>query len=234
MPEDELRLNSLLARLPADEFARLVPRLELVDLEVREELYRFREPMPAVYFPLTAVVSMLTRTGGRPAPVEVATVGFEGMVGLPVFLGAAVSPTDACSQVPGRAARLPVAGFRDVLAQDGQLHAVLHRYTQTVIVQLSQNVACNLVHVVEQRAARWLLTTGDRMRGHRFPLTQDFLAQMLGVRRSTVSAVAGKLQTDGLITYRRGELEILDRDRLEDTACECYRIIKDEFDSLVD
>jgi CRP-like cAMP-binding protein len=124
---------------------------------------------------------------------------------------------------------------REVMRGDGNRYAaVLHRYTQMVIVQLSHHVACNLVHVVEQRAARCLLTIGDRMRGHQFPLTQDFLAQMLGVRRSTVSEVAGKLQTGGLITYRRGELEILDRERLEDTACECYRIIKDEFDSLVD
>jgi CRP-like cAMP-binding protein len=101
-----------------------------------------------------------------------------------------------------------------------------------MITQLSQNVACNLVHLVEQRAARWLLTTSDRVRGDRFPLTQDFLAQMLGVRRTTVSEVASKLQNDGLITYRRGELEILDRPRLEDTACECYRIIRAEFDGL--
>lgn len=232
MSGDDLHLNALLARLPADEFTRLAPRLEQVDMDVRDELYRYQESMPAVYFPLTGIVSMVIQTDDRPAPVEVGTVGFEGMLGLPVFLGATASPTEAFCQVRGRLARLPVAGFREFLTRDGQLHALLHRYTQMMIVQLSQNVVCNLVHVVERRAARWLLTTSDRVRSERFSLTQDFLAQMLGVRRTTVSEVACRLQGEGLITYRRGELEVLDRTGLENTACECYRVIKSEFESL--
>jgi CRP-like cAMP-binding protein len=232
--EDEYRLNTLLARLPAEEFLRLAPRLEPADLRVRDQLYRYREPMSAVYFPLTAVVSMVTHTAGRHAPVEIGTVGFEGMVGLPAFLGVTTSPTAAFCQIPGRVAGLPIARFGEFLTQDGRLHAMLHRYTHTMIAQLSQNVVCNMVHLVEQRAARWLLTCGDRVRSDRFPLTQEFLAQMLGVRRSTVSEVASKLQSDDLITYQRGELEILDRPRLRDTACECYHVIKAEFDGLTD
>jgi CRP-like cAMP-binding protein len=154
------------------------------------------------------------------------------MVGLPLFLGAAKSSTAAFCQVPGTAAALSADDFREFLNHDGQLHSLLHRYTQTVMMQMSQSVACNVAHLTEQRAARWILATGDRTRSDHFPLTQEFLAQMLGVRRSTVSPIAAKLQADGLLTYTRGNITILDRKRLTSVACECYEIIKNEFDTF--
>jgi len=228
------RRNIMLARLSDEEFTRLRPDLEIIHPDLKEQVYERGRPIEAVYFPLDAVYSMVTVVGGERGLVEVATVGYEGMVGLPLFLGAATSPTIAYCQVPGAAARLSADDFRQFLAQDGQLHGLLHRYTQTTMVQMAQNVACNVAHVAEQRAARWILTTGDRTRSDRFPITQEFLAQMLGVRRTTVSEVASKLQADGLITYTRGELTILDRRRLTDAACECYTIIRNEFDQLAD
>lgn len=228
--EDELRLNALLAALPGPEFDRLRTLLKVVDVELRQDVFRWREPISEVHFPLSAVYSMVALTPQDRVQVEVATIGFEGMVGLPLFLGATASPNTVFAQVPGRAATLSAADFRDFLATDGALHGLLHRYTQTSLVQVSQNVVCNSTHSAEQRAARWLLTTGDRVRRDTFPLTQDFLAQMLGVRRQTVSESASRLQADGLIQYSRGIVTISDRPSLEDTACECYRIIRFEFE----
>jgi CRP-like cAMP-binding protein len=229
---DELRLNALLAGLPPAEFDRLCPLLEVVDVELRREVQRRREPVTEVHFPLSSVYSMVALTEEERVQVEVATIGSEGMVGLPLFLGATASPNTVFVQVAGRAAVLSAADLSDFLARDGALHGLLHRYTQTSLVQVSQNVVCNNAHSVEQRAARWLLTTADRVRSDRFPLKQDFLAQMLGVRRQTVSESAGRLQADGLITYTRGVVTIADRPALEATACECYLIIRHEFDQV--
>jgi CRP-like cAMP-binding protein len=191
-----------------------------------------RELIAEVHFPLSSVYSMVALADHQHPQVEVATIGYEGMVGLPLFLGATTSPNTAFAQVAGRAAILSAADFRDFLATDGALHSLLHRYTQTSLVQVSQNVVCNTVHSTEKRAARWLLTTGDRVRSDTFPLTQDFLAQMLGVRRQTVSESASRLQADGLIQYTCGIVTIADRAALEAGACECYRIIRDEFEQL--
>ena len=155
------------------------------------------------------------------------------MVGLPLFLGVTTSPTAAFCQIPGRAARLSARDLAEFLSGDGRLHSLLHRYTQTTMAQLSQNVVCNSAHTAEQRAARWLLTSSDRVRSDRFLLTQEFLAQMLGVRRPTVSEVASKLQADGLISYSRGTITITDRPRLTNVACDCYRVIKEEFDTII-
>jgi CRP-like cAMP-binding protein len=170
-----------------------------------------RELIAEVHFPLSSVYSMVALADHQHPQVEVATIGYEGMVGLPLFLGATTSPNTAFAQVAGRAAILSAADFRDFLATDGALHSLLHRYTQTSLVQVSQNVVCNTVHSTEKRAARWLLTTGDRVRCDTFPLTQDFLAQMLGVRRQTVSESASRLQADGLIQYTCGIVTIADR-----------------------
>ena len=227
---DELRLNALLAALPEDELDRLRSLAVVVDVELRQEVHRRREPVTEVHFPLSSVYSMVALTEQDRVQVEVATIGYEGMVGLPLFLGATASPNTVFAQVAGRAAVLPAADFRDFLATDGALHGLLHRYTQTVLVQVSQNVVCNSTHSAEQRAARWMLTTGDRVRRDAFPLTQDFLAQMLGVRRQTVSESARRLQDDGLIHYRRGVVTIVDRPALEAVACECYGILRREFD----
>jgi CRP-like cAMP-binding protein len=227
---DELTQNAILAALGDEELGRLRSMLDLVEVELKEEVYQYREPITGVYFPISAVYSIVGLADGE--TVEVGTVGFEGMVGLPLFLGATTSPTTAFCQIPGQAARLSAADLVEFLADDGQLHSVLHRYTQTTMAELSQNVVCNSAHTTTQRAARWLLTTGDRVRSDRFPLTQEFLAQMLGVRRPTVSDVASKLQSEGLISYSRGTIVITDRLRLNEAACDCYRIIKAEFDAI--
>jgi CRP-like cAMP-binding protein len=228
---DELVQNAILAALGDDELDRLRSMAEVVDLRVRDQVYGYRKPITEVYFPTTCVLSMVAVADDRLA-VEIGTVGYEGMMGLPLFLGAVSSPTEAFCQVAGRAARMTADQLMAFFSGDGQLHSLLHRYTQTVMAQLSQNVACNTIHSTEQRAARWLLTTADRVRADEFHLTQEFLAQMLGVRRPTVSEIASKMQADGLITYTRGDLTILDRRRLTKIACSCYEILKAEFDAI--
>lgn len=230
---DELTQNAILGAMADGELDRLRPMLQLVDMRIRDEVYSYRARITEVYFPITCVLSMVAVADDRMS-VEIGTVGYEGMVGLPLFLGSVTSPTAAFCQVSGRAARLAADDLSAFLTRDGRLHDLLHRYTQTLMAQLSQNVACNSVHSAQQRCARWLLTTADRARSDHFRLTQEFLAQMLGVRRPTVSDIASKLQADGLITYSRGDLAILERDRLTDVACSCYKIIKDEFDAIPD
>lgn len=223
--DNELRQNRILAQLPGGEFDRLRPLLEVLDAQVREQVYSPRTAITEIYFPLTAVYSMVALVDER-VVVEVGTIGFEGMVGLPLFLGSATSPNAAFCQIPGRAARMKAADLRDFLADDGDLHRLLHRYTQATMVQLSQNVICNATHPTAQRAARWMLMSADRVRSGEFPLTQEFLGQMLGVRRPTASATAGALQAEGLIRYSRGVITILDRSALRDRACECYEIVR--------
>jgi CRP-like cAMP-binding protein len=154
------------------------------------------------------------------------------MVGLPLFLGAGSSPHASFCQIPGQAVRLHADSLRTVLADDGALHRALNRATQATMVQVAQNVACNNGHDLEQRAARWLLTTHDRVVRDHYPLTQQFLAQMLGARRPTVSQVAQRLQDRGLISYSRGILRILDRPGLEAVCCPCYDIVRAEFDAI--
>jgi CRP-like cAMP-binding protein len=185
-----------------------------------------------VYFPISAVF-FLVATAGERVVVEVATIGREGMVGLPLFLGVGSSPHACFCQVAGSAARLSAEGLRLALSGDGALHGLLNRYTQGTMVQIAQNVVCNIAHTAEQRACRWLLTTHDRVGRDQFPLTQDFLAQMLGVRRPTVSETASRLQADDLIRYRRGVMTICNRAALERMACPCYAVVKGEFDAMM-
>jgi CRP-like cAMP-binding protein len=231
MAEDSLERNAILAALPADELARLRDDLELVDAQIREQVYQPGGPVPAVYFPLASVFSMVGMADDR-VLVEVATIGREGMVGLPVFLGAASSPHAAFCQIPGRAAKVTAHGLRRVLADGGTLHQALSRYTQATMVQIAQNVVCNSTHATVQRAARWLLTTRDRIGGEEFLLTQEFLGQMLGVRRPTASDTARQLQAAGLIRYSRDEITITDGPGLERASCSCYGIVKAEFDLI--
>jgi CRP-like cAMP-binding protein len=221
----------LLAALTDDEYKQISGRVEPVDLPVRDDVYRPGEVIAYVYFPLTAVFSILAELDGE-ASLEVATIGREGMVGLPVFLGVPTTPHRAVPQIPGTALRMSAEDLRASVINGGGLHRQIQRYVQAMIVQLSQNVACNQLHTTEERAARWLLMTADRVDSATFPLTQEFLAQMLGVRRGTVSLTAGLLQSAGLISYRRGVITIEDRDGLVDAACDCYRILKAEFDAL--
>ncbi|MDQ2813246.1 MAG: Crp/Fnr family transcriptional regulator [Actinomycetota bacterium] len=228
---DGLSRNAILAGLPADELAKLSQNLEVVDAEVRRQVYQPGEPIAEVYFPLASVFSVVGMAGDRVA-VEVATIGREGMVGLPVFLGAASTPHAAFCQVAGPAAKITADSLRQVLADDGALHQALNRFTQATMVQIAQNVVCNSTHATAQRAARWLLTTRDRAGREEFLLTQEFLSQMLGVRRPTASDVARQFQAEGLIRYRRGLVTITDGPGLEQVACFCYAVVKAEFDLI--
>jgi CRP-like cAMP-binding protein len=224
--------NLLLAALPPDERARLSPSIEEVDLALKEPLYRDGQPITHVYFPHNGVVSMLQLVENA-EPVEVATVGREGMVGVPVFLGATTTTGSAVCQIAGRASRLAVPDFQRLVQPGTVLHDLLHRYLQALLVFMAQNAACNRRHTVDQRCARWLVMTADRVNGETFLLTQEFLAQMLGIRRAGVSEVASQLQKDGLIRYARGRIEILDRPRLEARSCDCYLIIRGAFERML-
>lgn len=222
--------NRILQALPEAVYAGLRPDLTRLELSTGDVLFEPGRPIDGVYFPLLGVFSMLANVEDN--PVEVATIGDEGMVGLPVFLGSGTSTERAMCQVPGPALRMDADRFREhIVVTDGPLQQLIQRYTQTLFVQLARNTACNRSHLTRQRCARWLLMTADRMHANRFPLTQRFLAQMLAVRRSSVSEIAGSLADDGSIRYSRGVITILDRQRLENTACACYRIIRDTTDA---
>ncbi|GCD42374.1 Crp/Fnr family transcriptional regulator [Streptomyces paromomycinus] len=226
----DIRGNRILAALPEAEQRRLQAHLEPVELSTGDLLYRPGGRIETVWFPLTGVCSILAELDG-PA-VEVATVGDEGMVGLPVFLGVG-SPTErAVCQVAGFGLRMDADRFRhEIAVLDGKLQQMLQRFTQSMFTQLARNAGCNRSHRTRQRCARWLLMTADRMHSNEFDLTQKFLAQMLAVRRSSVSEVAGALAEDGCISYRRGTITILDRARLEANACSCYRVIREAIDA---
>jgi CRP-like cAMP-binding protein len=226
--------NRLLDSLPADEQADLAPHLEPVRLELKDLLVEQGKRIDSVYFPLTAVTSLLNLvqdTGG----VEIATVGNEGLVGLSLSWGIdTFNPREFVQcQVPGDALVMEPETFASKVSQGGELTWLVHRYTQAFVTQIGQQVACNGLHTIEERCARWMLLTHDRVGSDEFPLTQEFLAQMLGVRRPSVTVVAGILQQAGFIRFRRGRITITDRRGLEGASCECYNVLREVFDRLV-
>ncbi len=223
--------NRLLAALPNKVKARLEPNLERVSLPFKEVLYESRELIEYLYFPINAVVSVLTIVEEYTL-AEVGLVGNEGMVGLSVFLGIEATPFKAIVQVPGEAMRMRADVFKDSVNLDNPLHGLLLRYTHALMFQISQSAACNPHHSVEERCCRWLLMTRDRVQSDQFPLTHEFLSQMLGVRRASITVVAGRLQKAELIRYSRGQMTILDSLGLEAVSCQCYRLVKDEEDRL--
>ena len=224
--------NNLLASLPKEEYKRLLPQLETVSLSLKQHLYRLNEPIEYVYFPNSGVVSVVSfLKDGR--IVEVATVGNEGMIGTPILLGVDRILAETFVQIPGDGLRMKVDVFRREVPLGSPLHSLLLRYTQTLMNHLMQSVVCNQMHSVEERCCRWLLLTQDRVESDEFPLTQEFLAQMLGVRRATVSVVAATLQRVGLIRYHRGKIKVLDRQGLEAGSCECYQVVKQEYIRLL-
>jgi CRP-like cAMP-binding protein len=224
--------NRLLDRLPPEDSDRLLPLAEIVSLRPLEELHQQDGPLPHVYFPRSGVLSSVIALGdGR--IVEAATVGNEGMVGIPALLGLNFTAATATSQVPGDSLRIAMPSFVKAIRQSGPLDVILRRYIAFSLRSAYQAVACNALHSAEERMSRWLLTTQDRVGQAEFLLTQEFLAQMLGVRRQTIQVVAGTLQTAGLITYRRGLIRVIDREGLEAASCECYAITKALYDRIM-
>ena len=223
--------NQLLAALPPQDYARLRSDLTTVPMKLKQILWEPNQPIEAVYFPIDAVASILALFDG--GSVEVGTIGNEGMVGLPVFLGATTSLGRAMVQVSGQGERLDLAVFRREAHRAGGLRQLLERYTQAFMTQVSQSTACNRAHSVEQRLARWLLIVRDRVNRNEFLLTHEFLGQMLGVRRATVSETAAALQRVKLISYYRGVITIRSGPGLERAACECYRLVRQEFERLL-
>lgn len=224
--------NRLLAALGAEDYERIRPLLRTTPMTYGEVFVEVDGPFADVYFPVVGVISaILVLDDGR--TIEVGTVGNEGMAGVPVFLGAERSPTKIYCQVTGEVVRMEAGAFRDEIGRGGPLAVIARRYVQAYINQVSQSVACNGLHTIEERLCRWLLMTHDRMGSDILPLTQEVISEMLGVRRPSVSVVAGTLQKAGLIRYVRGRVEILDRPALESSACECYRIVRREFDRLL-
>jgi CRP-like cAMP-binding protein len=224
--------NHLLAALSAEEFAPLEPWLEPISLPRGDVLARPGEPIEYAYFPTSGMVSVVALMS-KGLGAEVATVGNEGMIGLPIFLGAGSSPFHLMAQLSGNAIRIPAQRLEKALSPDSRLAALLRTYSQAFFVQTAQNAACNGIHPISMRAARWLLATHDRAESDTFYLTQDFLAFMLGVARQSVGIAVGELADRDLISYVRGQMRVLDRPGLERASCECYGIVRAEFDRLL-
>ncbi len=219
--------NRLLAALPVEEYQRLIPHMERVSLPFQKVLCEPTEPIRHVYFPHQGIVSLVaTMLNG--STVEVGLVGNEGMVGIPVFLGGNTTTTRSFVQVAGSGTRMESLRLLAEFNRGGALQKLLLRYMQALHTQVSQTAACNRIHPVEARLARWLLMVSDRMESDQFELTQEFIAQMLGTRRAGVTVAAGTLQQAGMLRYSRGRITILNREAMEATACECYRTTKDE------
>jgi CRP-like cAMP-binding protein len=228
----EAPANRLLGLLPAKDYRRLHRHLQRIPLTYRQSLYRARQPLGFVYFIETGVGSLVnTMANGEAA--EVGTIGNEGMVGLPLLLGDDRAPTSVYVQVPGAGLRMTAAQFHRELARSASMQTVMLRYAHALFNQVAQSAACNHFHSLQQRCCRWMLMTHDRMKSDEFLLTQEFLAMMLGVQRTGVSAAATALRRAGLIRYRRGVVTILDRPGLRRHACECYGVSKREFDRLL-
>ena len=225
--------NLLLAALPQAVWEKLHPDLQELELKVRHRVYGAGRPIEHVYFPQSCVISIQGSMRDGVA-VEIAAVGREGLVGLPIFLGGEHTPSTAFCQIPGWSSRITAQAFRAAVGASSAFNTVLLRYTQALLTQVSQSIACNRVHSIEERCARWLLLTHDSVHGDGFMLTQEFLAEMLGVHRPWVSIVAGTLQQAGLIRYSRGRVRVVDRAGLENAACECYDIVTREYERLVE
>lgn len=224
--------NKLLELLSKSARSRILADCETIDLGLKDVLYEANKPITAVYFPLNGVVSMISKMD-EGSEIEVATTGNEGMLGMPLFFGTDRTPLKAFSQVPGACLRMPAERFGKHVKREPDFVALLHRFAQALMMQISQSTACNRAHNIDQRCARWLLMTHDRVDRADFSLTHEFLAQMLGVRRATVTEVAGQLQKEKLIRYNRGFINIVNRRGLEKRSCGCYWIIRGEYERML-
>jgi CRP-like cAMP-binding protein len=226
------RQNRLLAALPDAEWQRWLPQLELVDLPLGEVLYESGSTLSHVYFPTTAIVSLLYVMENG-ASAEIAIVGNEGIVGISLFMGGESTPSRAVVQSAGQGFRLAAQTIKDEFDRSGPVMHLLLRYTQALITQMAQTAVCNRHHTLDQQLCRWLLLSLDRLRGSELVMTQELIANMLGVRREGVTEGALKLQRAGLIRYARGHVTVLDRPGLEKRTCECYAVVKSEYDRLL-
>jgi CRP-like cAMP-binding protein len=224
--------NHLLDALPAADYERLTAHAELVPLKLGDVLYEPGTKLRHVYFPTTAIVSLLYVMEDG-ASAEIAIVGNEGILGISLFMGGETTPSRAVVQSAGHAYRLRAQLLKDEFGRFGPMMHLLLRYTQALITQMSQTAVCNRHHSIDQQLCRWLLLSLDRLSSNELSMTQELIANMLGVRREGVTESAGKLQDAGLIRYRRGKITVLDRPGLEDRCCECYQVVKAEFDRLL-
>jgi len=232
--DDGTRSNRLLKALPEEDYQRLLAHLRPHAVKQKQDMGEAGQRIAEVHFPVDAVVSILTRMDEGPS-VEIATIGNEGVVGLTVAWGSeAMNPRElATVQAQGEVVSMDAGTFRAELHRQGALASLIERYTLAFFSQVSQQVACNGLHSVEQRCARWLLLTHDRVGTDEFPMTHEFLAQMLGVRRASVTVTAGILQRAGFVEFSRGRVAVVDRPGLESAACECYAVTREVYDRLL-
>jgi len=226
------RQNHLLGALPTNAYERVAPHLELVQLNLGDVLYEPGIQLRYVYFPTTAIVSLLYVMENG-ASAEIAIVGNEGILGISLFMGGETTPSRAVVQSAGHGYRLRAQYLKDEFGRSGPFLHLLLRYTQALITQMAQTAVCNRHHSVDQQLCRWLLLSLDRLSSTELSMTQELIANMLGVRREGVTEAAGKLQQAGLIHYRRGKITVIDRSRLQERCCECYQVVKTEFDRLL-
>ena len=231
MPTATPTQNHLLAALSKAELKRLRPQLELISMPLGDVVYESGRQLEHVYFPTTAIVSLLyVMEDGSSA--EIAVVGNEGLVGISLFMGGETTPSRAVVQSAGQAYRLAARFLRTEFGRAGAMQHLLLRYTQALITQMAQTAVCNRHHSVDQQLCRWLLLSLDRLPSDELVMTQELIANMLGVRREGVTAAAGKLQDAGVIEYRRGHIKVLNRPKLEKMSCECYEVVRRESERL--
>jgi CRP-like cAMP-binding protein len=226
------RQNRLLAALPAPDYARLEPHLKLVQMPLGTVLYESGILLNHVYFPTTSIVSLLYVMADG-ASAEIAVVGNEGVIGVSLFMGGETTPSRAVVQSAGHAYRLSGQLLKEEFTRAGAMQHLLLRYTQALITQMAQTAVCNRHHSLDQQLCRWLLLSLDRLTSNELAMTQELIANMLGVRREGVTEAAGRLQSAGLIEYRRGHITVIDRVGLESRTCECYAVVKKESDRLL-
>jgi len=224
--------NTLLERLSESERKALFPSKELVDISPKEVVYAPRQPLKHAYFPETCIMSKITVLEDG-TEIEAATIGNEGMVGVPIILAAIDMPSKIVCQIGGTAWKVPAEELTQAMESNSDFSLVLRKYAQALFELLAQGTACNRLHTIEQRCARWLLSTHDRVEGDTFSLTHEFLATMLGVRRPGVSLVAKALQDNGLVSYKHGRMTITNRHGLEGISCECYAAVRDNYGRLI-
>jgi CRP-like cAMP-binding protein len=225
--------NLLLAALPAEVLDRLIPYLEPVSMPLGKVIYESGVALKHVYFPTSGCIVSMLYVMEDGSSAEIAVVGDEGMVGIALFMGGDTTPSRALVQSAGQGFRLEARALQQEFARNSALQVLLLRYTQALITQMSQTAVCNRHHSLEQQLCRWLLLSQDRLPTNQLTMTQELIANMLGVRREGVTAAAGRLQTAGLIRYSRGRITIVDRSGLEELVCECYAVVKKEYDRLL-